>query len=275
MYKTKGVKAYPFNMSKSNKLRSGKNLQSAYNKAMKDLRETKATAHKYGIVIQNVQERPLSSMNRLEATRYINSVNTFNKKNTFIVNNGRVNNQFVIDQYNKAVNKNNSARQSIRSNLMGKSKLSGGKVITQNGKRQTIKSIDIKSNAGELNTKLSEYNYKRDLTDTQIEAKTKIMNKTTREFKGEKESSLFKKNFMKGMNQQLKDGVLTQEQYDEIKADVKKLSTGELLEWYYREEYSQIGFTYSLDELSQATQQQASNGLVYSLTGYTKRVTRT
>ena len=275
-YKTKGVKTYPFKMSTSKKpaRTTQKGIVSSYRKAMSELKETQATAKKYGIQISSVPIKKLSSMSKEEANKYINSLNNFNKRNRFINSNGRINNQYVIDTYNKAVKNINKAKKDLRGNIIGKSKLSEGKVITQDGKRQTIKAIDIKTGASELNTVLKEYNTKRDLNDNQLLTKANKMKMTTKELKGEKENSLFKANYLKGLLQQQKDGVITQDEYDALKNAINELTTAQLLEWFYREEYSQLGFTYSLDDESLARQAQASSGLVKSLTSFSKKVSK-
>lgn len=185
------------------------------------------------------------------------------------------NNKKTIEAYNRAVQEQNKAKQAIRRQLQGSAKLSGGRVVKYGGKVQKMTKSDIRVISGDVFTELKPYNIERGLTDEQIRKRTQRIKQTTKELNGQRKKSLFKSNYLKGMEKQKADGTITPEQFEQIKKNVKKLDTAELLKWFYREEYSQIGFTYSIDEESQARQQTASAGLVKSLNDYTKRVTKT
>lgn len=200
------------------------------------------------------------------------ALKTFIAKNSFEVGlDGRVHNTYVISQYDKAVEKSNEARQSLSSSILGKTKTSGGKSIKSGGRYERLTKSEIKALGGDLTTKLSEYNTERGLSDEKILAKAKTILKTANELSGKNSNSLFKKNYIKGLAQQVKDGVISEDDFNALKGKIKGLSTADMLEWYYREEYSQIGFIYSVDEFSQQAQSQAAQGLVTSLTKFAKK----
>lgn len=267
-YKAPNVKQQGFNVHKATATQ-GLAYEEQYKKAQK--LQKKAAA--MGIKVELPPKQKIGYTNNpRQVAAETRALKTFIAKNSFeLGTDGKVHNTYVVAQYNKAVEKSNEARQGLASSILGKTKTSGGKSIKSNGRYERLTKGEIKALGGDLTTKLSEYNTDRGLSDEKILAKTKTILKTANELSGKNSNSLFKKNYIKGLAQQVKDGVIREDDFNILKEKIKGLSTADMLEWYYREEYSQIGFIYSVDEFSQQAQSQAVQGLVTSLAKFAKK----
>lgn len=278
-YREPNVKQQGFNVHKATATQGARKIQKRigqgleYEEQYKKAQKLQKEAAAMGIKIELPPKQKIGyTSDPRQAAAETRALKTFIAKNSFEVgSDGKVHNTYVVAQYNRAVEKANDARQSLASSILGKTKTSGGKSIKNGIRYERLTKSEIKTLGGDLTTKLSEYNTERGLSDEKILAKAKTILKTANELSGKNSNSLFKKNYLKGLKQQMKDGVISEDDFNILKEKIKGLSTAEMLQWYYREEYSQIGFIYSVDEFSQQAQSQAAQGLVTSLTKFAKK----
>ena len=217
---------------------------------VKRLRNAIASAKRTATKAQNIGQdvvfndiRTIKDFNdRKEFTKYLRSIERFNKENRYIQNQyGVVFNRNKIEKANKLIDKQNKQRKQL-SKSVGLSKLNetkGGIVtpISVKNARSTLR--DDRGGFFELvhHVNIESYRYPKQL-DKRIENLKKNTRKENQKIKN------LRSNYKVAIDEQIRGGNITKKEGKQLIKDIKSLSDKQLLQWFYQERKAVSVFNY-------------------------------
>lgn len=209
--------------------------------AIKSAKSTATKAQNLGQDVIFDDVRTIKSFKtRKEFNKYLRDIEKFNNKNRFIKNNkGIVFNRNDIEQANKIIDIQNKQRKKLRNKIRNLRETEGGivtpvRVVNANGQLWDDQ-MNLFTPVKHIN--INTYTRKSQL-DKRLDALKRNKNIDTR-------AKTFQSNYKKALREQVKQGLLTRKEANQMIKDINRLSPKEFSMWYIQERVTRTMFNYT------------------------------
>lgn len=228
-------------------------------KDVKRLRNAIASAKRTATRAQNMGEdviftdiRTIKSFKtRKEFNKYLRDIDKFNKKNRYVKNDyGVVFNRNDIDRANKIIKKQNKQRRKNKNKLKNLQETEGG-IVTP------VKVINAKGDLWQDQMNL--FTAVRPININSYTKKSQLKNRLDaleRNKNLERRASTFQSNYKRALREQVKQGVISKKQMDQMIKDINSMSPNAFVMWYARERVTKSMFNYTDLTSSEMTRNQ-------------------